>query len=81
MCKTPIKKGDILKIYTDGAAGSYPGPGACAFIFVKGEDVIYSDSKNLGTSHASEVFSLYINHSSSFFDWGSISYLVKWYSS
>ncbi|MCW3130110.1 MAG: hypothetical protein N2V75_08460 [Methanophagales archaeon] len=40
MCKTPIKKGDILKIYTDGAARSNPGPGACAFIFVKGDEVI-----------------------------------------
>jgi ribonuclease HI len=49
MRKNPIKKEDVLKIYTDGAARDNPGPGACAFIFVKGEDVIYSDSKYLGT--------------------------------
>lgn len=49
MRKNTIEKGDILKIYTDGAARSNPGPGACAFIFVKGETIIYSDSKYLGT--------------------------------
>jgi ribonuclease HI len=49
MHKNTIKKEDILKIYTDGAARGNPGPGACAFIFVKGEEVIYSDSKYLGT--------------------------------
>ncbi|MCD6456801.1 MAG: hypothetical protein J7K81_08475 [Methanophagales archaeon] len=36
MRKNTIKKEDILKIYTDGAARGNPGPGACAFIFVKG---------------------------------------------
>jgi len=49
MRKNLIKKEDVLKIYTDGAARSNPGPGACAFIFVKGDEVIYSDSKYLGT--------------------------------
>ena len=49
MRKNTIKKSDILKIYTDGAARGNPGPGACAFIFVKGETIIYSDSKYLGT--------------------------------
>ena len=47
--KNPIKKEDILKIYTDGAARGNPGPGACAFVFVKGETIIYRDSKYLGT--------------------------------
>ena len=49
MRKNTIEKSDILKIYTDGAARGNPGPGACAFIFVKGETIIYSDSKYLGT--------------------------------
>ncbi len=49
MRKNTIKKSDILKIYTDGAARGNPGPGACAFIFVKGETIIYSESKYLGT--------------------------------
>ena len=49
MRKNTIKKSDILKIYTDGAARGNPGPGACAFIFVKGETIIYSDSKYLGS--------------------------------
>ncbi len=49
MRKNKIKKEDVLKIYTDGAARGNPGPGACAFIFVKGEEVIYSNSKYLGT--------------------------------
>jgi len=49
MRKNTIKKSDILKIYTDGAARGNPGPGACAFIFVKGETIIYRDSKYLGT--------------------------------
>ncbi len=34
MNKNPIKKGDILNIYTDGAARGNPGPAACAFLFV-----------------------------------------------
>ena len=34
MCKISIKKGYILKIYTDGAARGNPGPAACAFLFV-----------------------------------------------
>lgn len=49
MRKNPIKKEDVLQIYTDGAARGNPGPGACAFIFVKGETIIYRDSKYLGT--------------------------------
>jgi len=49
MRKNTIKKSNILKIYTDGAARGNPGPGVCAFIFVKGETIIYSDSKYLGS--------------------------------
>jgi ribonuclease HI len=47
--KNPIKKDDVLKIYTDGASRKNPGPSAYAFIFVRGEEIIYSTSKYLGT--------------------------------
>jgi ribonuclease HI len=47
--KNPIKKDDVLKIYTDGASRKNPGPSAYAFIFVRGEETIYSTSKYLGT--------------------------------
>jgi len=46
--KNVIKKGDVLKIYTDGASRGNPGPSAWAFIFVKGEEIIYSESEYLG---------------------------------
>ena len=46
--ENPIKRGDILKIYTDGASRRNPGPSACAFIFVKGNNEIYSEHKYLG---------------------------------
>jgi ribonuclease HI len=47
--KNLIKKDDVLKIYTDGASRKNPGPSAYAFIFVRGEEIIYSTSKYLGT--------------------------------
>jgi len=43
-----IKKGDILKIYADGASRGNPGPSAYAFIFVKGEKIVFSKSGYLG---------------------------------
>jgi len=46
----PISKEDILKIYADGASRKNPGPSAYAFIFVKGEEIIYSESKYLGNA-------------------------------
>ncbi len=45
MNKSPIKKGDILKIYTDGAARSNPGPAACAFLFVHNDKIIHEGCK------------------------------------
>ena len=44
----PIKKRDVLKIYTDGASRGNPGHAACAFIFVKDNDIFYSDKHDLG---------------------------------
>ncbi|MBP9019577.1 MAG: ribonuclease HI family protein [Bacteroidales bacterium] len=46
--KNPIKRDDILKIYTDGASRKNPGPSAYAFIFVKEEEKIHSENKFLG---------------------------------
>ncbi len=38
MKANPIKRDNILKIYTDGASRNNPGPAACAFIFLKNGD-------------------------------------------
>ena len=43
-------KGNILKIYTDGAARGNPGPAAYAFIFVDDNDIIHKGSGFLGTT-------------------------------
>ncbi|NVM20018.1 MAG: ribonuclease HI family protein [Candidatus Lokiarchaeota archaeon] len=43
-------KGNILKIYTDGAARGNPGPAAYAFIFVDDDDIIHKGSGFLGSS-------------------------------
>ncbi|MFX1363310.1 MAG: ribonuclease HI family protein [Promethearchaeota archaeon] len=44
----PIKEGDILEIYVDGASRGNMGPSSCAFIFVKGTDIIYQNSEYIG---------------------------------
>ncbi|GAG89472.1 unnamed protein product, partial [marine sediment metagenome] len=49
MSKSPIKKGDILNIYTDGAARGNPGPAACAFLFVHNNEIIHEGSNYIGT--------------------------------
>ena len=41
MSKSKIKKGEILKIYTDGAARGNPGPAACAYLFVHNSNIIH----------------------------------------
>jgi len=50
MSKIPIKKGEFLKIYTDGAARGNPGPAAYAFIFVFNDDIIHKESGFIGTA-------------------------------
>ena len=50
MNKNPIKKGDILKIYTDGAARGNPGPAACAFLFVHNDEIIHEGCYYIGTA-------------------------------
>ncbi len=46
----PVKKGEKLYIYTDGASRGNPGPSAIAFVFVKeGEETpIYTYSEYIG---------------------------------
>ena len=41
MSRIALKKGDILKIYTDGAARGNPGPAAYAFLFVHNDVIIH----------------------------------------
>jgi ribonuclease HI len=50
MSNNPIKKGDILKIYTDGAARGNPGPAACAFLFVDNDEIIHEGCDFIGTA-------------------------------
>jgi len=50
MSKSPIKKKEILKIYTDGAARGNPGPAAYAFLFVHNDEIIHEDCHYIGTA-------------------------------
>ncbi len=50
MSKTPIKRGEILKIYTDGAARGNPGPAAYAFMFVYNDDIIHKGYRYIGNA-------------------------------
>ena len=38
----------MIKIFTDGASRGNPGPSSCAFVFVKGGEVVKQFSKYLG---------------------------------
>jgi len=55
MDKNPIKKGEILKIYTDGASRGNRGPAAWAFIFVKNEEIIHQKSEYIGIATNNEA--------------------------
>ena len=50
MSRLPIKRGDILKIYTDGAARGNPGPAAYAFILVHDDNIIHKGFGYIGTA-------------------------------
>ena len=50
MNKIIIKRGDILKIYTDGAARGNPGPAAYAFLFVHNDIIIHNGFGYIGTA-------------------------------
>ncbi len=50
--KTEINKvhrTDVLEIFTDGAARSNPGKGACAYVFVLNNEIILEEVFYLGT--------------------------------
>ncbi|MHA1461382.1 MAG: ribonuclease HI family protein [Promethearchaeota archaeon] len=50
MNSSPVKKGDKLKIYTDGASRGNPGPAASAFIFVHNDIIIHDECVFIGTA-------------------------------
>lgn len=50
MERNPVKKGDILKIYTDGAARGNPGPAASAFLILHNGKIIYDECVFIGTA-------------------------------
>ena len=50
MNRISISSGDILKIYTDGAARGNPGPAAYAFMFVHNDTIIHQGSGYIGTA-------------------------------
>ena len=50
MNRSPVKKGDKLKIYTDGASRGNPGPAASAFLFVHNDEIIHDESDFNGTA-------------------------------
>jgi ribonuclease HI len=45
-----MKRANILKIYTDGAARGNPGPAASAFLLISGEEIIQKDAIYIGKS-------------------------------
>jgi ribonuclease HI len=49
MSSSYIKRGDILKIYIDGAARGNPGPAAYAFIFVHNDNILHQGFEYIGT--------------------------------
>ena len=45
-----VKKGDLLKIYVDGASRGNPDPASWAFIFVSDTQIIHQKSDYIGTN-------------------------------
>ena len=50
MNNSPVKKGDKLKIYVDGASRGNPGPAASAFLFVHNDKIIHDECVFIGTA-------------------------------
>jgi len=48
--KQPVKRGDTLEIYVDGAARKNPGPAAWSFIYVKNDEIIHQKSEYIGNA-------------------------------
>ena len=47
---SPVKKGDMLKIYMDGASRGDPGPAASAFLLVHNDTIIHDECVFIGTA-------------------------------
>ncbi len=43
MDRSPVKKGETLKIYVDGASRGNPGPAASAFLLVHNDTIIHDE--------------------------------------
>ena len=58
--KNPIRRHDILEIYTDGASRGNPGPAAWAYIFVRDGEIIYQNSEYIGeaTNNTAEYIAI-----------------------
>jgi len=50
MNRSPVKKGDKLKIYVDGASRGNPGPAASAFLLVYNDTIIHEECDFIGTA-------------------------------
>ena len=50
MYGSPVKKGDKLKIYVDGASRGNPGPAASAFLLVNNDTIIHDQCEFIGTA-------------------------------
>ena len=50
MNNSPVKKGDKLKIFVDGASRGNPGPAASAFLFVHNDNIIHDECAFIGTA-------------------------------
>ncbi len=50
MNNSPVKKGDKLKIYVDGASRGNPGPATSAFLLVQNDTIIHDECVFIGTA-------------------------------
>ena len=50
MNRSPVKKGDKLKIYVDGASRGNPGPAASAFLLVQNDIMVHDECVFIGTA-------------------------------
>ena len=50
MNRYPVKKGDKLKIYVDGASRGNPGPAARPFLLVHNDNIIHDECLFIGTA-------------------------------
>jgi len=49
MNRNPVKNGDKLAVYVDGASRGNPGPAASAFLFVHNDNLIHDECDFIGT--------------------------------